>query len=279
MTFSATVFNVLIASPSDVPAERQAIANALHEWNALNAQAESIMLQPVMWETHSAPSMGDRPQGIINRQVLRSCDMLIGAFWTRLGSHTGVEESGTVEEIKWFLSENKPVMLYFSKSPIDPDEIDHDQHQRLKAFKVSVRSKGIQEEYRSCEELTAKLSKQITRIIREVTLSPVIDKKGVEAVRASAQEVDTTDAVVAATKRKPKERNEKTADPISLEDYTEKSFIIRGNTIDFKEKLLKKNGKWMKCRDGSFVWMFAKRHFEEVAKILKMPPILGPATC
>ncbi len=59
---------------------------------------------------------GDRPQGIINNQVVRNCDMLIGAFWTRLGSPTGVEESGTVEEIKWFLKQQKPVMLYYSKT-------------------------------------------------------------------------------------------------------------------------------------------------------------------
>jgi hypothetical protein len=91
MPFSATVYNVLIASPSDVPHERMAIAQSLHEWNSLHAQAQGVMLQPVMWETHSAPTMGDRPQGIINEQVVRGCDMLIGAFWTRLGSPPGLK--------------------------------------------------------------------------------------------------------------------------------------------------------------------------------------------
>lgn len=38
MPFSATVLNVLIASPPDVPGERQAISEVLYEWNALHAQ-------------------------------------------------------------------------------------------------------------------------------------------------------------------------------------------------------------------------------------------------
>lgn len=112
MSYSATIFKVLIASPSDVPEERQAIASALHDWNSLHGEEQSKLLLPVMCETHSAPAMGDRPQAIINEKVVKSCDMLIGAFWTRLGSPTGVEESGTVEEIKWFLGQKEPVMLY-----------------------------------------------------------------------------------------------------------------------------------------------------------------------
>lgn len=86
LPFSATVFNVLIASPSDVPEEREAIARSLHEWNSLNSFETGKVLLPVMWESHSVPVMGGRPQAIINEQVVRDCDMLIGAFWTRLGS-------------------------------------------------------------------------------------------------------------------------------------------------------------------------------------------------
>ena len=119
MPFSAQVLNVLIASPSDVASERDAIAQTLYEWNALNSEETGFVLLPVRWESHSAPAMGDRPQGIINNQVVRNCDMLIGAFWTRLGSVTGVEESGTVEEIKFFLKNNRPVMLYYSKAAVD----------------------------------------------------------------------------------------------------------------------------------------------------------------
>src|SRR3990172_1493833 len=121
MSIQATVYRVLIASPSDVLSERKAISEVLYAWNALNSVAMNIVLLPVMWETHSAPEMGGRPQEIINKQLVRDCDFLIGTFWTRIGTHTGVAESGTVEEIREFLKAGKPVMLYFSTAPVVPD--------------------------------------------------------------------------------------------------------------------------------------------------------------
>ncbi|MBZ3858280.1 hypothetical protein FG683_024010 [Salmonella enterica subsp. enterica serovar Senftenberg] len=171
-----------IASPSDVPEEREAITESLYEWNALNSQTTGFVLLPVRWESHSAPTMGDRPQGIINNQVVRNCDMLIGAFWTRLGSPTGVEESGTVEEIKWFLKQQKPVMLYYSKKQVDLDLIDTQQLEKLKEFKKSIRDKGIQEQYTNVDELKMKLSRQLTIVLREVSVNTVVDVKAVVSI-------------------------------------------------------------------------------------------------
>ncbi len=47
--------------------------------------------------------MGDRPQGIINEQLVNNCDIFIGIFWGRLGTRTGKTESGSVEEIEKFI--------------------------------------------------------------------------------------------------------------------------------------------------------------------------------
>jgi hypothetical protein len=258
----------LIASPSDVPNERSAIAQALHDWNSLNAQNEAMMLQPVMWETHSAPAMGDRPQGLINKQVVRGCDMLIGAFWTRLGSPTGLEESGTVEEIKWFLSNKKPVMLYFSKAHVDLDTVDLDQLKKLKEFKASIRDKGIQDDYRGCDELQQKLSRHLTIVMREMNVGPIIDKRAVEAVKASdrSSEDDKPKSTAARSKIAPVQKSN--AEDVWLEDYTEKAFIIRGDTLEHKDALKKIGGRWITCRDNSKAWMFSKRHVKEVAKII-----------
>src|SRR5436305_6584897 len=121
-----------------------------------------IVLLPVMWESHSARSMGDRPQGVINRQVVRACDMLIGSFWTRLGSPTGLEDSGTVEEIKWFLKTSKPVMLYYSNAAIPQDMLDLKQIESLNNFKASIKDKGLQDNYNNGNDLSQKLSRHLT---------------------------------------------------------------------------------------------------------------------
>lgn len=168
MSVQATVYRVLIASPSDVLSERKAITEVLYAWNALNSVAMNIVLLPVMWETHSAPEMGGRPQEIINKQLVRDCDFLIGTFWTRIGTHTGVAVSGTVEEIREFLKAGKPVMLYFSTAPVVPDSIDPIQYKQLVDFRNDCKSKGLIEWYESVGDFREKLSRHITIRIREI---------------------------------------------------------------------------------------------------------------
>lgn len=262
MSFPATVFHVLIASPSDVPNERQAIADCLHAWNALHSKDTGKVLLPVMWESHSAPSMNDRAQEVINDQLVRSCDMIIGVFWKRLGSPTGKAKSGTVEEINWFLRNKKPAMLYFSKAPVDPDELDIKQWEELKAFKESLLSKGLLEQYSSISELIQKLTRQITITMREISVTSVIDNKAVKrAIEAEEMPADEDDT------------------DVYLEDYTEKSFIVVGNTISHKDALKEIGGTWIRSKRGIQAWCFSKKKANKVAELLgvsatlRAPPI------
>lgn len=266
MPFSATVFNVLIASPSDVPREREAIASSLHEWNALNSKEVGKVLLPVKWESHAAPAMGDRPQEIINHQIVRACDMLIGAFWTRLGSPTGREASGTVEEIKWFLRQNKPVMLYYSRAQPDLDSIDTLQLDALRDFKKSIRDKGIQEQYASVDELMQKLSRQLTIVMRGMSVDTVVTSNVVREARASAQEQVKTTA--------SNNRNDESHDGNWLENYSDRSFIIRGDTLSHKEALKDLRGKYITLKTGGKGWNFSKARLAEVAKVLNVAPVI-----
>ncbi|MEY9281675.1 hypothetical protein [Bradyrhizobium yuanmingense] len=256
MSYAATVFHVLIASPSDVPEEREAIAQSLHDWNGLHSFTTKTVLLPVMWESHSAPSMGSRPQEIINKQLVRSCDMLIGAFWTRLGSHTGVEESGTVEEIKWFLKQDKPVMLYFSRAPLDPGRVDTKQLDRLNSFKAEIRGKGLQDDYESVADLKQKLARHLTIVMREISVETTVD---IGALRRA--NVSTPDSIGEAH---PVGKS----DAIVLCDYTDKSFVVVGNTVKFKDDLKAAGGKWISARNGTKCWNFSKKRLSEVAKLL-----------
>lgn len=88
MSYSAVTFNVMIASPGDVASERTIVRDVIYEWNAVHSNARNIVLLPIGWESHSSPEMGASPQTIINNQVLAKCDLLIGVFWTRIGTAT-----------------------------------------------------------------------------------------------------------------------------------------------------------------------------------------------
>lgn len=161
MPFDAKVFRVLIASPGDVGEERNVIPDVINEWNAVSASQAKSILMPVKWESHSAPLLGNRPQAIINEQLVNECDLLVGVFWTRIGTHTGVSVSGTAEEIEQFVAQNKPVMLYFSQSPIDPDKIELDQFTVLRSFKEKMRLKGLTETYSGIPDFRQKFSRQL----------------------------------------------------------------------------------------------------------------------
>ncbi|MDN3278705.1 hypothetical protein QWJ07_30895 [Frankia sp. RB7] len=171
MSFTVNAIRVLIASPSDLPEERRAAIDAVHEWNAQHSPAESVVLLPVAWETHSVPRSGVRPQAAINEQLVSSADILIGMFWTKLGTSTGVAESGTVEEIDQFVAQGKPALLYFSHRPIDPNKIDLKQHKRLKVFQAATYSNALVGSFTSPEELKATLSRNLLAQVRQMSLA------------------------------------------------------------------------------------------------------------
>lgn len=172
MPQAGTIFRVLVASPEDCDKERQIVPEVIHHWNALHSRETGAILEPVRRETHATPELGNRPQGIINRQLGARCDLLVGTFWTRLGTPTGVSESGTVEEIKEFQGAQKPVLLYFSQIPHVPDLIDRDQLEALLAFKDRMKSEGLFFSYSSHADLRSLLLGHLVGTISRIHAGP-----------------------------------------------------------------------------------------------------------
>lgn len=167
MVFQANVVRVMIASPGDVLSERKIARVVVHEWNTINAVDRKTVLVPIGWETDSVPAIGDRPQAIINKQLLKDADLLVAIFWTRLGTHTGAAASGTVEEIEEHVSASKPMMLYFSSVPVRPESVDAQQYERLQEFKDSIKNRALVETFDSPAEFEGKLRRQLALKIIE----------------------------------------------------------------------------------------------------------------
>lgn len=252
MAFSATVYKILIASPGDVDEERQEIPEVIARWNHMNSEASRVVLLPVKWETHTAPLMGNRAQAIVN-EVVVTCDMAIGVFWTRLGSPTGASESGTAEEIDWFIKNEKPVMLYFSSRNIDPNKLDIDQYKDLKAFEKRMQKIGLTGSYTSItdfrEQLLNQLSINVQRLIHGTTATP------------SAKEVKERVKSIEAISKEGQ---------IYLEDYEKdgkvRSFLVKGDTKDIKDELRELGGKYNGSLGG---WIFPKTREVEIAEFIK----------
>ncbi len=167
MSYSANVYNVMIASPSDVMEERNAANGIILDWNNVNSNVRRIVLMPVRWEVNSIQTMGDRPQEIINKQLLESADLLIGIFWARLGTPTGKSLSGSVEEIEKHINSGKPAMLYFSNTPAKPDSIDFEQYEAVKKLKKEYQKNGLTETFDSITDFKDKFQRQLSMKINE----------------------------------------------------------------------------------------------------------------
>lgn len=161
MAYRALVIPVMIASPGDVADERDIVRSVVHDWNDVNASASRVVLSPVGWETHSSPELGARPQELINSRLLKDCDLLVGVFWTRLGTPTGKAKSGTVEEIEEHVAAGKPAMIYFSSQPVAPQSIDANQFAELQAFKEKLKPLGLVESFDNPAQFREKFAKQL----------------------------------------------------------------------------------------------------------------------
>jgi len=72
MSYKANVYNVMIASPSDVAKERAKVVEALAEWNRHNTAERKCVFLPLRWEEDSAARMGCPPQETLNRQLWKN---------------------------------------------------------------------------------------------------------------------------------------------------------------------------------------------------------------
>jgi hypothetical protein len=164
---TAEVLNILIASPSDVSDEREVVENAIHDWNAAHFQSLGILVNPIRWETHAYPASGDRPQAIINRQIVESGDILIAIFGYKLGTPTGAAQSGTIEEIEQFRIAGKYVALYFSTADV-PRSADRAQLEALESYKRERQKDTLYFEFGDPASLHDHLTRHLPKIVHEV---------------------------------------------------------------------------------------------------------------
>lgn len=199
MAKAVTHISVFLASPGDVDQERSIAFELLHEWNDVHGDSKSATLQLKTWRTFSCPETGARPQAIINTSVLDDCDIVIGVFWTRFGSPTGVAESGTEEEIRRSMASGKHVMLYFSDVPISPSKCDHEQYRRVQTFRHEFRNTGLVWNYASIEQFRKDLRKHLARAVQRLLTSLRSDSVTPPAGDASSIQIERNQGIAAHT--------------------------------------------------------------------------------
>ncbi len=167
MPFAASVVSVLVASPSDVQAERDALRTAVWDFNDEHASALQVVLLPVLWETHARPELGTEPQALLDQQIVDGADVVIGVFWTRAGSKLPDGTFATVHELERLVEAGKPALLYFSSQPAVPSMIDPEQLVAVQAIKDRAQAWGLYGEYDSVAGLVERVRRDLLRTVRE----------------------------------------------------------------------------------------------------------------
>ncbi|WP_267643356.1 methyltransferase domain-containing protein [Haloarchaeobius amylolyticus] len=169
MPTKATVYRALIASPADVQEERNATREVIMQWNAAHSRQQGVYIEPVLYETHVAKDLGDSPQDIIGRQLYDHCDLVIGVFWSRIGTATENAEGGAVEEVETLaFDEGKPGIVGFSQRDIPRDQLDVEQIQKLERFQEKCRNEGLFFTYQTTEEFKNQLSQELANTMNHL---------------------------------------------------------------------------------------------------------------
>lgn len=178
---NGTFVRIFIASPGDVYQERDEACRMIHNWNAAHSMSRSVLIEPVRVETHSHAVQGGHPQDLINSQLLDRCDLLVAILWSRLGTPTNSDLSGTVQEIREFSETKGPdrVLIFFCDRAL-PSSSDLSQVQAVRDFKDSIKSNGLYAPYTEVAEFGSSFRHQL-----DLALNRILE--GDEFVAASDQ--------------------------------------------------------------------------------------------
>lgn len=144
---------ITLCAPGDVQKEIAIVEHEIAEWNRLHWDATSCGIKSRHWKTDAVPDMSDRPQGVINSQLIDDADAIVAVFWSRFGTPTGAANSGTEEEVRRSMQSKKRVFLYFSElEPLPPDASDA-QVESVGRFRDEMKSKGLAFSFRNRAQL------------------------------------------------------------------------------------------------------------------------------
>jgi hypothetical protein len=170
------ILRIVVASPSDVQAERNAVPFVLDELNRGIAGDRNLLLELSRWETDAYPGFHpEGPQGLIDPTLkIEDCDVLIGVFWKRFGTPTADAGSGTEHEIlnayrAWKQNGRPQIMVYFNQQAYTPrSSVETNQWGQVLEFRQNFPKEGLWWDYKGKGEFERLLRNHLTQYIRNL---------------------------------------------------------------------------------------------------------------
>lgn len=149
MAYPTLALHLLISAPSDIPlGDLTVIRKSISQWNLNLGRHVGLTVLPVSWTEHASSEFGERPQEILNHQIVEEADLAVALFQDRLGTPTGNAESGTAEEIKVLVEAGRSVAVLVNGAPRPPLSGEAlDERQRLDTYLNTLRESALVFEY------------------------------------------------------------------------------------------------------------------------------------
>jgi hypothetical protein len=162
-----SLLKLAICGPGDVKKEIHIAQEVVTEWNLQHGEISGYWLKHQHWSTDSHPDLSDRPQGIINKQMIDDSDLIVAIFWSRFGTPTGTADSGTEEEIRQGVKLGRKVMVYFSDLEPIPSTADRQQLERLWNFRQELQHTGLCWRFSSRDQFRREFARHLALKLNE----------------------------------------------------------------------------------------------------------------
>jgi hypothetical protein len=166
---------VFLASPSDVPRERDYVQDVVDDFNDKVSDNFGLQLRVIDWEKLS-PDLGD-PQDLVNKEA-NNADLVVVIFGARFGSPTRSHPSGTAEEFsiayeRWLEKPGRPrVWVYFRAIEESKRADPGPELSRLLAFKDWFKAKriGLASNFDDAKDFRYRFAVDLYRLVAETVL-------------------------------------------------------------------------------------------------------------
>ena len=165
----ARILRVVVASPADVAAEREAVVRAAEEVNRNTGRGRGLRLEVYRWETDARPGFNpEGPQGVIDPFLrIEGCDLLVAIFWKRFGTLTPDGRTGTEHEFNlayqaWKETRRPEIMMYFRRQP---EGFEDEQSRLVNQFQARFPTEGLWWSYDDDGEFENLVRNHLTRFV------------------------------------------------------------------------------------------------------------------
>ena len=171
MVYHASVLKLLISTPSDVlPRHLSELRKVISQWNINSGESAGLVILPVSWTEHAAAEFGDRPQALLNTQIVEDADLGIAIFRDKLGTPTGAAVSGTAEEIQTLAGAGKPIGVFFDETgrPPSTDKNARAEFDRLMEYRTELQASALTFSFKDSTELVSRVNNFLSKAARDM---------------------------------------------------------------------------------------------------------------